>query len=329
MATKKTKKLGHGVQSLEQKAMMAGDIAIQMIGNDLHINEAFGDAGEDQQVQIYSLGNNRIRVQGLGETDIAQASGNGWMQMGASDYIDLTVTGDINVNLGEGNDSLTMPSWNGGVRADQLTVNMGGGADRVSLTGVTTRQELHVNTGAGNDDVTVSSATVGDSSWEDLEIRTGSGADSVRVLGSNVRDDVIVEMYENVWENDADRLTVGSNTAKDIKADMGNGRDTASITSNDIRYNIDLDLGYDHGDNNDNDYAYLGHNDVDGRVDIDGDDGNDVVRAAFNDVEGEFEFNGDSGTDYFYAWFASQGQDSNDVGNYDINSAGFRTYGYA
>lgn len=319
MATKKTRKLGTGIQRLEEKAMMAGDVAVSFSGGDMTISEASNSIGQDQQVQIYQLSNDRIRVQGLGDTRIqTPVSINGMEFTMIRSYADYTVNGDLNVSLGGGNDSLTTLNYNGGIDVDAMNVDMGAGNDRVSLSGVHTDNNLEINTHSGNDQVTVSGSQIGDSRWDDLKINTGSGTDHVTVNTTTIRDNLDITTYSDVNTYERDVVDIDNVVMDDLFARLGNGNDNMVMDFSDFD-DADIDLG------NGSDYLFLGYNDADD-ITIEGRSGNDTVRAAFNDFD-DVEFNGGTGSDSFYAWYAS-GQNSNDIDDLDLSSATFRTYGF-
>lgn len=331
--SKKSKKLG--MQMLEEKAMMAGDATAAVVDGNLEIGEL--TAGQDQHVQVYKLSNGGIRVQGLYGTQIYGSYKGGEGLYNSITFYGIDANDDLLVNLGNGSDTLNVLNYNGGITVDDAVINVGGtdssikDHDRVSISGLTTRDELHINTGIHNDQVTVSGSTIGNGSWEDLEIRTGSGADYVSVTTTTVADDLYVRTYDSVAENDDDELNVDSVTADDIRAYMGNGDDEARIQWSTVQDDIYLDMGYHRNESSDpaahdDDYAYLGFNDVDD-ITIKGRDGNDEVRFAYNEAD-DVDFDGGDGFDEFFRWIASNGQDSNDVDDYDLDSAFDRVYGY-
>lgn len=326
---KKNRKLGRGLESLEQKAMMAGDVAVVVDGGDLSIFESGDDIGENQQIVVTQLKGNKVRVEGLGKTDIDALiiDGRNIPLRAGTNSVEVPVTDDIDINLGGGADDVYFSSAGGGVKADKVEIDTGSGNDYVSISGLKTRGNLEIDTRSGHDDVLVSNSLIGDSGGEDLKIDTGSGADDVRVSVTTVRDDVDVDMYEDSSEADVDKLELNNVVADDVFADLGNGRDEARLLFSTIADDVKLDLGDDDGGLNDNDYAFVGFNDIGDRLQIDGEDGDDEVRFAHNDIGGEVEFNGGDGVNEFFYWTVN-GNNSNNVGYYDLNDAVFRTYGY-
>lgn len=326
---KKNRKLS--MQALEEKAMMAGDVAVSVSGGDLYINEAADSAGDAQNVQVYQLSNGGIRVQGIGDTSIqTPVFLNGMEFTMYRSYADFYgVSDDVWVNLGGGSDSLSMLNYNGGIDADFVRVNMGGGGadnDNVSINGLSTRSNLEVNTGAGNDSVSVSNSTIGDGRWEDLRVNTGSGADNVNVSLTTVRDNVELTMYSNASEVDVDRANIQYLNADDLYADLGNGDDVFTMSWSDLD-DADIDMGYDYaGAGQDDDYVFLGYNTADD-VDVTGRDGNDDLRIAFNEFD-DLDFWGGSGNDRYYFWQNAPGQDSNDIDGGTVSSATEIAYGY-
>lgn len=327
--SRKHKRLG--LQKLEDKVLMAGDVAVSVSNGDLHIDEYRSDIGEDQSVQVYQLSNGNVRVQGLNGTMIAtDVRLNGQTFTFRRSSLDMAMSDDIFVNLGGGNDSLSMLSHNGGLDADTVQIDMGGGGedrDSVSVYGLSTRSGLGINTGRDNDHVTVGSSQIGDGSWEDLRVNTGSGADVVQVNTTTIADDLIVQTYGSSSEADNDTLRVDSVVADDLYAYLGNGDDNATVQFSDFDDDVSLDMGYDYASTGqDDDTVNLFFNDVDDDITIRGRDGDDRVYAAFNSAD-DLDFHGDSGYDQFFSWYSSPGQDSNDIDDLDLHSAFARSYG--
>lgn len=303
MATKKSRKLGTGIQQLEEKAMMAGDVAVSVSGGDLIINEAAGHQGEDQAVEVRQLEDGKMQVSGKNGTmiqvpmyifqngQIVQTN----MRVGSWTY--SGVNDDIRVDLGEGSDRFETAASTT-LEVDSLSVDMGHGNERdtVSLRNVATRGSVSVTTGAGNDFVSVHNSTVGDGRWEDLTIRTGDGIDTVNLFQTTVRDNVNIDTADSQTLNEVDRVTMQQVTMDDLFADLGAGDD-------------DLNIYYSNMDD----------------ANIQGGRGNDDV-LFYGSTADDVDFNGGSGVDRFFAFYTG-GQDSNDIDDLDLFSATYTPYG--
>lgn len=84
---------------------------------------------------------------------------------------DLQVAGDVNAETKEGNDIVAFT----GVRARSLTVNTDLGADRVTLSDLSTSEDLKVETGSGNDHITLNRVT----SAKSIDVHAGDNDDTV------------------------------------------------------------------------------------------------------------------------------------------------------
>lgn len=292
MGKKTNRKIGGGMQRLEEKAMMAGDVAVTAFNGDVWIEEAANSRGADQQISIQQLENGFTRIKGQNGTTI-----NGQVE------VQVLLSGDLDIDLGNGRDNVTMTSVNGGVYAEKIKIDMGDSNHRdfVSLSGFTATKGVEIDTGDGEDSVSINGATIGSAysrigASADLDIDTGDHRDVVSVYNTTIADDLKIKLYDYSWENHNDLVVVGWSSMDDLDVDMGGGDDH-------------LDLYY---------------NTIDDAF-VDGDSGNDDVVAIGNTAD-RFEFEGDSGIDRFFAYY-SGGQDSNDIDYLDLDNATFQAYG--
>lgn len=242
-------------ESLEDRCLMAGDASAYMANGDLMIVEDFGQYGASQGVEIRSLGNNQVRVRGM-QIDNGPAT-----QISGAAYRDFTVTGNIIINLGGGNDtawfadggtynSLTITTGLEGLKAK------GPDQDTVYIGKITTRGGVNINTGNDNDGVTIVDAIIGNDSSDNLNVQLGKGIDSFYMDGAVqtavVFGNLYVQTFESLSEtfNDAvflsDTSVLGNctvNTAAgsdfvefkrmyiggDLSFNTGDGRDFARI----------------------------------------------------------------------------------------------------
>lgn len=296
---RKRKKLR--MQTLEEKALMAGDVAVSVIDGDLQINEASDSIGQDQQVEVRQLENGKIRVQGLNGTQI-KTRGIQWNPWTGSfsfgtigvDYKDYDVSGGIDVDLGNGRDNFTTNAGGPTLDIEHLNVEMGGDSNRdfVALRNLQVEDDLHISTGGGNDSVSLHTVGVEDG---DIDIFTGNGSDHVRFTKVVTNGDARVDMADNLWSAERDTLAISSSTLDDLEVQLGGGNDQVDLM-----------------------FASLDD------VDIDAGAGDDDVVAMFSDVD-ELNYDGGSGADEYWAYYLG-GVDTNDI-DLDLSSANFRAYG--
>ncbi|BBO30896.1 hypothetical protein [Lacipirellula parvula] len=223
------------MEMLENRQMMAGDVAASVVNGNLYINEALGSTGLDNGVRIYQVSPGIVRVQG------AEANNNdgSLSRINGQLYQDFAISGDLNVNLGAGNDRLHLgfdggssaPSFNNVninmaapdlVIAQKAQVAKGGiggvggafdppDADQFFGWGFNARGAVNVNTGVGNDWVFISNSFLGDGLGDDnLTINTGAGADTASIKGTTLLGNLRIQTYANVNENDADMVWMDS-----------------------------------------------------------------------------------------------------------------------
>src|SRR5262245_41815411 len=88
-----------GMEQMEPRQMMAGDIVDSVVNVNLILNEATGQAGKDNSVLISQIAPGRIRVTGNSTTTDGTTS-----RVNGLAYQDFTVPGSLTVNFGGGND---------------------------------------------------------------------------------------------------------------------------------------------------------------------------------------------------------------------------------
>lgn len=177
MRTKTRRPLG--LESLEAKAMLAGDVSAVVVDGDLTIT---GDEFNNHVAIAAGAAAGEFVITGL-----ADDGGGATTVNGASDALVVSgVTGDVTIEMGDGDDTVQVAS---GDFAANLTVNTGAGADVVLLGDValteggetstdasaTVAGNVFVNTGEDDDQV----AAFGVEVEHNFAVNTGDGADQV------------------------------------------------------------------------------------------------------------------------------------------------------
>lgn len=186
--------VGLSIERLERRDVKAGNVGAWVdASGTLNV---VGD-GDSNGVQITQVSPTSYTVSSLNHFGTTRING-------LSSRTFSNVWGDINVNLGDGNDYLAMGGTTAGGRArlnDDLFIAMGSGRDTVDIRGLRNRDAddyMVIDTGSGDDWVYLSNVTCN----AGLDVRTGSGND---------------------------RLTVGNSVVGRMEADLGTGNDQADI----------------------------------------------------------------------------------------------------
>ncbi len=223
---------GTGIEPLEQRRMMAGDVTASLSGADLVVN---GDNSGNEVVIRATEQAGQFVVEGLNGTTI-----NGQQSATISG-----VTDDLRINLRNGDNVLLLTAEGPDGEqsflqvADDLQIRTGSGQDVVVFDNVRVGDRADLRTGDGADTiVTYQSQFVGD-----FRVNTGNGSDILGLdttevfgrlratLGSG--DDVFVLFDCNVGERTDVNMgsgddffgVHGSNFADELRLNGGNGDD--------------------------------------------------------------------------------------------------------
>jgi hypothetical protein len=143
-----------------------------------------------------------------------------------------TVGGKVTVDVGAGNDTVTMQSL---VAAKDVSIKSGDGGDVVSLSHSTLGGKLTVDTGNENDSVTIDSTTV----EKDLSIKTGNGVDTATMTDVTAKGKLTVDTG-----NDNDTVTIDHTAVeKDLSITTGNGDDLVLLQAVTAKGKVTVDTG--------------------------------------------------------------------------------------
>ena len=236
---------GAGLESLEDRRLMAGDVSATVTGGDLRID---GD-NEGNEVVVRASDNlNEFVVEGLNGTTInGQASmvfqgvtddlrinlrgGDNRLLLTAeglnADHGTLRIADDLDIRAGSGDNVLVldhvvvqgnvrMRTGNGedvmiGVRSQFLgtvQANAGGGEDLVGFDSCVMGDEVRVNLGSGNDMYTSFGSIFSDR----VRVSAGSGDDVMGESGSTYQDDLRLDGNSGFDRHLQDGLTVNGDT---------------------------------------------------------------------------------------------------------------------
>jgi hypothetical protein len=203
-----------------------GDIKATLLGGNLYLGEADGQAGLANGVSISRLANGNILLAGHDPTN---GAGHSSLINGMSS-VEFAVTGSLFSNLGNGENQIVFNQGTGGLATFQdVAINGGADKDRIIINGLVTRGSASFNTGAGDDWVFVSNSLIGDGfGYDQLWVNSGAGADTVTVKnGTRVNGWIDIQTYDSLSETDADVVYFDTEAwvLRDVNVRTGGGED--------------------------------------------------------------------------------------------------------
>jgi hypothetical protein len=202
-------------QPLEERAMMTGVVTAIVANGTLTLK---GDAQPNEVRVVQNVGSDGKLLAGdfsvIGEnlTSITTGGDNGYTSRRFQDVKNITV------DLADGDDKLSFvpysqPSKDTSLSlAGNLDIEMGGGKNKVELSGVKISGQTTISTGNSHDQVSASY-----SAFHDLRIDTHLGGDTVELYQTNVAMDLSIYMNVNaskdtVYDGGSDALEVVATT---------------------------------------------------------------------------------------------------------------------
>ncbi|MDM4015869.1 hypothetical protein [Roseiconus lacunae] len=273
------RRIGSGFQQVDQRLLMAGDVGVQMIGNDLHI---VGN-GSSNRVDVARV-NGSIRVTGnylYGATTINGQSSP--FEVNASTVDDVFISmnggndrvfvnnlqlnntshGDLVIDTDSGNDLVGVYN----TIARDIVIRTHSHNDEVIVAYSNATDDIDIELGSGHDELDLYHASAGD--WIDIDGDTGN--DDVAIQYSSAADKLYADMDSGddiVWINEGDYEDIEINGGKD------DDRVTLQGVTVDDRLDIELHDGYDQ--------LYINNTLVGGSINLDGGDDADKVGGSGN-----------------------------------------------
>lgn len=232
-ATRKPHALPHsrlGVEPLEDRRMMAGDLLAQLQFGGLFLSERSGSTGLAQGIEVTQEGD-RLIVKG-------RVQGGSLTRINGQRTFEIPLPTSLNINLGGGNDVALIRNVNLqfglGVNTAAPANFSGSDNDYVEVSNVSVGAGMNIITGAGSDAVGVVNARVGadlNVFASDAKAVAASDADTVGMTRSVVRGKTHLETGVG-----ADIVLVQSSTLGDAAADSteiftGAGADNVFVGS--------------------------------------------------------------------------------------------------
>lgn len=195
-----------GVESLENRDLMAGNVTASIIQGSLQIT---GDSNSNV-ITVVQSGPGKFTVTGTGTT-----------VNGSTTAKTFTVSKDINIDTNAGNDRVTMGTTTANMRLPQNTrVRMGSGADLLLVQRVIGKDSNIVmggNTENDIDKVTAKSCTFSGN----VVIGLGNGNDEVNIINSSALTGLRVD-----GAGGNDKTNVSNGTVGNLTLNCGAGDDT-------------------------------------------------------------------------------------------------------
>lgn len=238
------------LESLEERAVLAGNVLVQFLSGDLVIT---GD-GSSNDIEIRSTGTiDEFKITGIGTTINGRS--------GPFVFDNFDFTGDIRVKMKGGNDRVLMHGADSGFGDldawDDLSINMGEGDDKLYLKYIQTggnggtEQDVLIDLGRGNnymradfldvaDDLRISTpdlSPISSTTTTKLDLRNLTVEDQVDIdlqwsigvanLNRVTCDEMLIDLY-----GQNDKLSVLNSTARVVDLDGGSGTDDLNLSGN-------------------------------------------------------------------------------------------------
>jgi hypothetical protein len=228
------RKPSFSMERLEERQMMAGDVTAYMANGNLYVNEAAGQAGAANAVQVSQLSNGFIRVKGLVNQD------GGTTLVDGQAFRDFTIpansasTGHLVMYLGGGKDSVTIGQDSIVNKFNTISINTAApngsnvnDFDRITLDKVYTRGGSNIYTGGDIDYVNVTNSTIGTSYAGSFSVNTGDALDSVKLFNVKTRDLTDIRTGAGNDNIDVSSSNIGDGVGTDnLNITTGAGGDT-------------------------------------------------------------------------------------------------------
>ena len=197
-----------GVESLERRELMAGDVIAALEGGLLVVEgDQFGNQiaiARTATGDVVVSGQNGTLINGLPAVRFPRVELNAVdiRMEGGNDIVairNLQVATDLNVDLGAGNDRLTSPAAAPSTIGGNMSILGNEGNDIVQLAAMTVRENLSVDGGLGSLNASINNSTID----KIMSIVGDEADDIVSVTGSSIGLDLLIET-----KGGSDRVTL-------------------------------------------------------------------------------------------------------------------------
>jgi hypothetical protein len=243
MTSRKTSSRKLGFQQLENRQMMSGTpighVTATLKNGTLTIT---GDNNNDG-IEITQSPNhpNRLTITGLQQPNSTKVNGT------TGPVVFNGVTGDVNINLGSGNDNVAIEGTGLGVMTylpRNLTVNLGNGNNVLEMVSVTVGGKVSVTGGTGDDTVILAMTNVGspavNGGANDLTINLGGGNNQMALYYVSVERDLQIL---DTASNSDELLMYGDYAGRNLLIETGAGNDILELAEIDAGSLLDIYTG--------------------------------------------------------------------------------------
>ena len=211
-----------GSESLEQRALLTGNVVVQLTGPDAFLT---GDA-DNNSVEIVALGMTVV-VRGLSGTTI-----NGGTTAFTLSAASTVFAGALTASLGGGDDVLSIGA--GLTISGDVSLHGSAGNDSMGITGTTLGHDLRIVAGTGTNILSLQSATVA----RDVLLS------SLGTATVNVSDSTVGGQLNLVTGRGADAIVVSGTTINgNTHIHSGRGNDDIVIRNSTLHRRLDVDAG--------------------------------------------------------------------------------------
>lgn len=180
------KQYRNGIERLEAREMLAGDVDVYYSPSDSRDVVIEGDS-QGNQIEVVSLGRNQIEIRGKFGTVI---NGNYPPVVSMWSVQRMTLRDDLIIKMGGGDDEVRIvDAVIAGTSHSDLSIDMGGQADVVEIEDSEIRRDLKIETMHGSDVVDVVRSEIGRNLTADL----GSDLDDFSLQRSDVGRDLHID----------------------------------------------------------------------------------------------------------------------------------------
>ncbi len=218
MQRKERKEKRFQLERLESRLILAGNVHAAVVNGNLEIT---GD-GAPNGVLVAQVNETTFLVRGL------EAGGENTSIDGQARRVFRDVTGDVKINTGGGADRILVGrAANGSVLPKQLIIDSGKGNDRVVCTNVVVKGAVTIQLGQGADLLSLKEFKA----RQIANLHSGANADRV-LLNSTLFNSLI-----SIRTGDGtDKLIIGSSRADQVVVQLGGKSDWMSVDGTSVRY---------------------------------------------------------------------------------------------
>src|SRR5215831_10341355 len=220
------------LERLEDRQMMAGDIAAYVQNGVLNIAESAGYQGGQNGVEIRQVAPNTMLVTGMQTDDGGTSLVNGHTSQ------QFSGVSSLNVNLAGGNDRVNVGRDGSPLTTlNDVFINTDGSKgnnaygfdyDKVNVVNLHATDRLNIQTGPGDDVINIGKLQISDNSLGALTINSGAGSDTINLNNVHTGGNLAILTADSTSKaTDSDHVSLQTVAAGNgILVKTGSGKDT-------------------------------------------------------------------------------------------------------